>query len=255
MRKPQCASVSDRRSTRLRSFPDRVKRQGRAALIGLGIVLGASLSGTRYGLAAQTSDSTTAAVSAVGGVSTSDLLKPALDTVQQTVGTLRVDKWKCSPAVRDETEANLNSIRNDLATTLPPLLATADGAPASLVSVLPAFRNVDALYDVLLRITETSQICGPRQQSDALQQAMTGLESSRRTLGDRMQASAAAQEQKLADAQAALRARPVIPAAPAPVEPPRTVPPAAHPAKPRKPKPKPITPAPTPSATPAPTAQ
>lgn len=166
----------------------------------------------------------------------SELLQPALATVRQTIDGLRIDKWKDVNGVRDETAANMNSIRTDLETTLPALLATADAAPGSVVKVLPVFRNVDALYDVLLRIAQSGAICAPRPQVAALEQAVASLETSRRTLGDRLEGAASTQEQLLLDTQAALRARPVpvaAPVVPAPIV--RETPPA----KPRKPKPKP----------------
>ena len=172
----------------------------------------------------------------------SAILQPALDTLQQALVVLRLDKWKTSGAVRDETDANISSIRRDLETTLPPLLADADGAPDSVARVLPAFRNIGALYDVLLRVAQVGRLSAPSAQSAALDQAMANLEDGRRALGDRLQVAALAQEKQLGDLKAALRA---VPPAPAPTPVPCPPPP---PAKKRKPQPKPAqkpSPAPT----------
>src|SRR5258708_29380867 len=59
----------------------------------------------------------------------SALLQPGLDAVNQALTMVRVDKWKAPGAVKDETDANLNSTRRDVETTLPGLLAAADAAP------------------------------------------------------------------------------------------------------------------------------
>ncbi|MCU1225173.1 MAG: hypothetical protein JWQ42_3266 [Edaphobacter sp.] len=173
----------------------------------------------------------------------SEILQPALSTLQPTLDALRTDKWKTSGAAREETEANINSIRRDLETTLPPLLATADAAPGSITQVLPAYRNIEALYDVLLRVAAVARSAAPTQQSAPLEQAMASLDAARRDLGDRLQAVALTQDQQVRDLQTKLRA---IPAAPAPAP---AVCPTEPPAKKRRPRPKP-----TQKTTPAPTA-
>jgi hypothetical protein len=164
----------------------------------------------------------------------SAMLQPSLDTLQQTLSVLRPDKWKTSNAAREETDSNISSIHRDLEATLPPLLAAADGAPNSAARLLPVLRNIDALYDVLLRIAELGKFSASAQQSTALEQALTTLEEGRHNLGDRLQAAALAQEQQVVDLQASLRAVPRTPA-PAPV----VCPPPPPPAKKRKPRPKP----------------
>lgn len=144
----------------------------------------------------------------------SAIMQPSLDTLGQTIGTLRPEKWKASGAVRDEASSNIVSIRQDLETILPPLLASADGAPASVAQVLPAYRNIEALYDVVLRVAEAGRLAAPGNQAAALEEARSGLEAARRALGESVQASALAQEQQIHNLQAAVRA---IPPAPAPV--------------------------------------
>jgi hypothetical protein len=163
----------------------------------------------------------------------SEILQPVLDALTQTLGTLRLEKWKAPATLRDETDTNISSIRRDIDTTLPPLLATADAKPDSVSQILPAFRNIEALYDVVLRVAQVARVSAPAPQSAALDEAMANLDSARRTLGDRLQAAALAQEKQVADLQAALRAVPPPPP-PAPVAPP----PASTPKK-RKPKPAP----------------
>lgn len=143
----------------------------------------------------------------------SAIMQPSLDMLAQTIGTLRPDKWKASDAVRDDAAANISSIRRDLDATLPQLLATADGASASVTQVLPAYRNIEALYDVLLRVAEAGRLSAPGDQKSALEEARAKLEAGRRAFGDRIQAAALAQEQQVHNLQATLRA---IPPAPAP---------------------------------------
>jgi hypothetical protein len=170
----------------------------------------------------------------------SAILKPALDSIQQTLIGLRPEKWKVSNAIGQQTQGNIVSITTDLQTTLPPLLAVADAHPDSAAQVLPTFRNVTALYDVLLRITQVATIAAPAPQSAALQQSLASLETGRHDLGDRLQASALTQTQQIHDLQAQLHS---LQSAPAPVATCPPPPPPPTPAKKRKPRPKPVTPA------------
>jgi len=135
-------------------------------------------------------------------------VQPALGTLRQTVDGLNIERWKVSKAVREATVANIGSIRRDLDTTLPGLLGTADAAPNSVAGTLPVSRNLGALYDVLLRVTVIADAAAPPEQAASLAQAMTSLEGARRALDDRLQGGAVTQEQRVADLQKTLAARP-----------------------------------------------
>lgn len=172
----------------------------------------------------------------------SAILNPSISSLQQALDGIRLEKWKTSNTVRGDTEANIASIRHDLESTLPPLLAAADTAPSSVTQVLPAYRNIEALYDVLLRVSAVAHLAAPPPQFTALDQAIGSLESSRRTLGDQIQSSALTQDNKLHTLQASLHAAPPPPPAPVPCTPPPTT---THK---RKPHPKPATPTPQTSA-------
>jgi hypothetical protein len=147
----------------------------------------------------------------------SETLRPALEVVRQAIAGTNVDRWRGSSAVRDEAEANLQSIQRDVQTTLPTLLAAADAAPNSAAKTLPAYRNVEALYDVLLRLEAAGQLAAPREQASALQQAVNQLNDGRRALGDQLQQDAEGQEGQVVRLQAALKAVPPPAPPPAPV--------------------------------------
>lgn len=149
----------------------------------------------------------------------STIMQPALDEVLRATGDLSPEHWRTSNAMRQETAANIDSIRRDLTGSLPSLLNAADRAPNSVAQILPAYRNVEALYDVLLRVTETSRMSASKQQTAALEQALNELEGARRALGERMQTVAVAREQRVHDLEAAARA---AEAAPKPVAAPCT---------------------------------
>jgi hypothetical protein len=165
-------------------------------------------------------------------------MQPGIDAVKDALATLKVDKWKAAGSVKDETVTNLASIRRDVEGTLPGLLATADAAPDTVSKVFPAYRNVDALYDVVLRVSGVGRLAAPAQESNALAQALVSLDEGRRALAGRMQDGAVAGEKQVSDLQAALKAAPPVaaaapvPACPTPAAPPKktTKKPAAKPA-------------------------
>jgi hypothetical protein len=181
----------------------------------------------------------------------SSLLQPALDSLLQAVGAVQIEKWK-KGSVREEATANVGSIQRDLQSTLPALLKEADAASGMVSKVIPVARNIDALYDVVLRVVDAAQIAAPPDQFTRLQAAMTGLEKARHALSDQMQETAAAQEKQIGDLQVALKAQPVpvCPVAPAPAPAPATAKKPA--AKKRKPAAKPATTPPAGTTPPAP---
>jgi hypothetical protein len=202
------------------------------------------LSASALPLAAQATGATSSSV-AVAAPTASAVMRPALGSLRQALEILRPERWKAAGAVTAESTSDVGSIERDLDTTLPPLLAAADAAPGSTAQLLPAYRNVEALYDVLVRVTQTAVLAAPAQQSAALQQATVALQQSRRDFGDLLDGAAQAQDRQLHDAQARLRTLQATAAQPAPVCPP---PPPVKKAKPRA-KPKP------PAASTAPAAQ
>ncbi len=183
----------------------------------------------------------------------SDILQRSIDEVQQTVGAVKLDKWKRG-SVRDETGTNIDAIQRDMNGTLPALMKEADAAPDTLSKVLPLSRNIDALYDVMVHVVEAARVSAPGDQVGELQQALAGLEKARVAFGDQLQQTAAAQEKHISDLRSTVQtqAASLKAAAAAPPAPKCPAPPT--PAKKKKVAPKSTTAKPaagTPATTPA----
>src|SRR5271166_854449 len=82
----------------------------------------------------------------------STIVQPALADVQNSVSGVNIARWKAPGDVRSIAQQNASSILRDLASTLPALLGRADASPNSVSSAFSVYRNIDALYDVLLRL-------------------------------------------------------------------------------------------------------
>jgi len=144
-------------------------------------------------------------------------LQPSVQLVKEALSSLNIDKWKASSAIKSEADANVQSIQRDIDQTLPGLVSAADAASDSPSKAIPVFRNIDALYDVMLRLDAAGRLAAPKDQIGALDDALASIATARRTLGDQLQANADAQEQRIIRLQQAA-ARPTPAPAPAPVQ-------------------------------------
>jgi hypothetical protein len=120
-------------------------------------------------------------------------LQPAIDNLHQTLAGLNVNKWKAPGDVRGQMQSDVDSMQRDLNGTLPDLLTKARAASSSVSPSFAVFRNVDALYDVLLRVTETATLAGA-QGAGSLEQARATLEQARAQLGSALLQQSQAQD-------------------------------------------------------------
>ncbi|HEY6448693.1 MAG TPA: hypothetical protein VIY53_19720 [Acidobacteriaceae bacterium] len=111
-------------------------------------------------------------------------VRPALSQVAQTLDGINVKRWKAPNPVRDSIDGDVSSIQRDLSGTLAGLLQQADAAPTSVPAAFSVYRNVDALYDTLLRVVETAELAAPENEEAQLETALKTLENARSSLGD-----------------------------------------------------------------------
>jgi hypothetical protein len=145
-------------------------------------------------------------------------LRPALANVQGAIGGLSIGHWKASSEVRSNALQDVASMQRDLTATLPGLMTQAEAAgasgPAALSPAFAVFRNLDALYDVLLRVTETAALTGPGSDASSLEDARAGLEDGRAKLGAWLLEAIGAQDAQIAHAAAPVSHQAAAPAAP-----------------------------------------
>lgn len=142
----------------------------------------------------------------------STLLRPALANVQGTTAALNISKWKISRGVRETTQADVESIQRDLGSTLPGLMAQADAAPNSIPPSFAVYRNLDALYDVLLRVSQTADLAAPSREAAAVAASLKRLEAARSALGDSILNISRHHEARIISLEAAIRTARTAPA-------------------------------------------
>ncbi len=169
--------------------------------------LSAARSFAQVGVTAPTPSQSTPAAqsSAPAAPKPSDLLHPALSQISQTVVSLNISRWKAPGEVRGATQQNVDSIQRDLNGTLPGLLSTADATPESVSAVFPVYRNIDALYDVLLRVSQTAMLAAPQNEADSVTNALSKLESARNDLGNAILNSSKNNEAEVVNLRASIQ--------------------------------------------------
>jgi hypothetical protein len=132
-------------------------------------------------------------------------LQPATAQTGQALSALNIRRWKASNDVKDAMQGNATSIQNDLNATLPGLISQADAAPGSVAEAFAVYRNLDALYDVLLRVTENAGLEAPQNEMEGLQSALNSLQKARSALGESIVNQAKGQQAQLTQLRSAIQ--------------------------------------------------
>ena len=189
-------------------------------------------------------------VPAPPAIPSSSIVQPVLTEVQRSISALNIPRWKAPGEVKNAAQQNTASIQRDLADTLPGLLSKADATPTAVPPAFAVYRNIDALYDVLLRVSQTASLAAPQTEADGLFSSLSKLESARSQLGDAILNASQQREDQVVKLEAAVRA-----AAQAQAPPPKTSVvddgPSPSPATKKKKKPATKPPASTPPASPS----
>ena len=136
----------------------------------------------------------------------SDSLRPALEQVGHSVGQIQIDHWKVSKSWKDQLQSDADSITSDLSHQLPGLFQQAQATPNALDAQLRVMQNVDALYDVLVRLTLAADMNERKSDAASLDSALERLEAARKTATVQLMTAAAQQHQQLSDLQARMEA-------------------------------------------------
>ncbi len=132
-------------------------------------------------------------------------LKTTSTAMQGDLERMRIEKWKTDASNKRQTQANVDSIRRNLESALPEITAQVNASPEDLAASFKLYRNLDALYDVFGSVVESAGAFGSKDDFQSLSNDMTGLESARRAMGERLQKLASAKEDELTRLRAQLK--------------------------------------------------
>jgi hypothetical protein len=144
-----------------------------------------------------------------------DRIESAASQTTAVISRLKIDKWKTDGNSKRQAGANADSIRRNLSSALPGMISAVRSSPQDLTSEFRLYRNLNALYDVLSSLTESTGAFGPKNDYDALAQQLDVFDSARRNLGDSLELLTASMESQLDQLRAQVRTLQTA-AAPAP---------------------------------------
>jgi hypothetical protein len=180
-------------------------------------------------------------------------LEAASKATQSDLTKLRIERWKADAGSKKRSLADVDSVQRNLQNALPEMITQVRNAPEDLPATFKLYRNLDALYDVLGSVVESTGAFGSKDDLQALSNDLNSFEATRKQMAERMGNLAASKEQEIVRLRADLKtAKAAIPAAPPKI----TVVDDNEPPKKPAVKKKPVVkkpPATTPNAAPAPT--
>ena len=117
------------------------------------------------------------------------------------VGKLRIEKWKVDSGTRQQASENASSIQRNISAALPELINSVRNAPQSLTANFKLYRNLNALYDVLAGLGESTGAFGKREEYDTIAPHVNAFDEIRRSYGDYLQQMASTADNRMLSAQ------------------------------------------------------
>jgi TolA-binding protein len=154
-----------------------------------------------------------ASVSQLNGM-LSQLEATSKDT-QSDLVRLRIEHWKTDNAVKRQSLSNVDSIQRNLQDALPEIIAQLRASPESVPATFKLYRNLDALYDVLGSVVESTGAFGSKDDLQSLSNDLNSFEGTRKQMAERIENLSAMKEAEIVRLRTDLKtAQAAIPAAP-----------------------------------------
>jgi hypothetical protein len=136
----------------------------------------------------------------------------AAETLRQAVFGVQLNRWKAPGEVKDVAQDDLASIVNDLNQVLPGLLQAAQAQPTAFKPSFEVYRNLNALYDVVLRVSQAASLTGAPDAKN-LQNALNQLAKARKDFSESLTIASDQRDAEVVQLRAKLQAA-IINAAP-----------------------------------------
>jgi hypothetical protein len=124
-------------------------------------------------------------------------LEATSKTTQADLTKMRIDHWKADGGSKKQALGNVDSIQRNLRNALPGILAQLRTAPEDMTATFKLYRNLDALYDVLGSVVESTGAFGSKDDLQALSTDLNTFEATRKQVAERLETLAASKEQEI----------------------------------------------------------
>jgi hypothetical protein len=118
-------------------------------------------------------------------------------TTQTDLGKLRIEKWKADGSYKKQALGNVDSIQRNLQGALPEIIGQLRNAPEDVPASFKLYRNLDALYDVMVGVVEDAAAYGSKDDMQSLSNDLSAFEGTRRQLAERIENLASSKEGEL----------------------------------------------------------
>ena len=146
-------------------------------------------------------------------------LDAASKSTQADLVKLRIERWKTDASYKKQALGNLDSIQRNLQGALPEIMAQLRAAPEDVPASFKLYRNLDALYDVLGSVVESTGAFGSKDDLQVLSNDLNAFEAARKQMASRIEGLSAAKEAEIARLHVELKAA----QAAAPATPPKKI--------------------------------
>jgi hypothetical protein len=128
---------------------------------------------------------------------------------------LRIERWKTDNASKKQSLANVDSIQRNLQGALPEIIAQLRTAPEDVPASFKLYRNLDALYDVLGSVVESTGAFGSKDDLQSLSNDLNAFETTRKQMAERIESLSSMKEAEIVRLRTDLKtAQAAVPAAP-----------------------------------------
>ena len=142
-------------------------------------------------------------------------LEATSKAAQSDLTALRIERWKADAGSKKQALGNVDSLLRNLQNALPEIVEKLRAAPEDIPATFRLYRNLDALYDVLGSVVESTGAFGSKDDLQALANDLKGFESTRKALAERLENVSAAKEAEIGRLRSDLKAaQAAIPAPP-----------------------------------------
>jgi chromosome segregation ATPase len=124
-------------------------------------------------------------------------IEAASKNTQDDLSKLRIERWKADGSHKKEALGNVDSIQRNLQGALPEILSQLRNAPEDLPASFKLYRNLDALYDVMVDVAESAGAFGSKDDFQSITNDLSAFEGSRKQLAERIDNLSSSKEQEL----------------------------------------------------------
>jgi hypothetical protein len=142
-------------------------------------------------------------------------LESASKATQDDLGKLRIERWKTDGGSKKQALTNVDSIQRNLKDALPQVIAQLRTSPEDLPATFKLYRNLDALYDVIGSVVESTGAFGSKDDFQSLSNDLSSFEGTRKQIAERIENLATTKEAEIVRLRTDLKtAQAAIPAPP-----------------------------------------